>query len=372
MQKKEVLLFDMDGVLLTPGGYHRALQDSVAFLGGRLGFSSPRLAHDVIHSFEAAGITNEWDTLAICAAFMLDIVSGSEPSLRRRRDFLQKPYQANGLAAPEFAVLPGRLGNETSASDGPIERAKALFGQDLHWILEEAYRIDGVTQRVQQEHVLGSAAFEQVYGLAPLLGVPSYLSVYDRSNLDADQRARLRRWLQKVNHGAAIFTNRPSLSPDERLGTPEAEMGAALVGLEGTALAGSGGIVWLEERATRRAGSLNKPHPVHALAALRMALGERADAAFSEALRLYEHRRPDSAWQGLHGGRAWVFEDAVGGIESLRVAIQLLAGHGIALTGAYMGVSENPAKQRALQKAGASVYPEFAAALNAFFESQGL
>lgn len=372
MRKTELLLFDMDGVLLTPGGYHRALADTVTFMASRLGFSGVRLSQQDIHGFEAAGITNEWDSAAMCTAFMAETLQASAGPLAIDHNILKDSLAANGLPAPEFSDLVRRIDLETSRTALPVDRAKRLFPESLHWILDSAYRIDGLTQRVQQEHVLGSETFAQVYGLAPLLDVASYLVAFDRTNLGTRQRENLLRWTRRDQKGAAIFTNRPSISPDGRLGTPEAEMGARVVGLEDLPLAGTGGGVWLEERFGKQPGTYNKPHPVHAFAALRMAAGEGAAAAFEAAAQLFETGELDPTWRNLNGGQAWVFEDATGGLESLRIAAELLMGRGILLEAHLVGISGSPVKQQALRAAGAVVYPDLDAALSAFYESQAL
>lgn len=365
-QMGSVLLFDMDGVLLTPGGYHRALQDTVAFLGRCLGFADSSLSQEQIHLLEAAGITNEWDTAAICLAVLVDELWGRAPEQAVGPELLAAPLPVNGVPAPGFDAVIARLVDGTHSSLDPIRRAQTVLPERVHGIVSKAYSLDGLSQRVQQENVLGSEAFERVYGLAGVRSVESYLLAHDRGNLTAPDRARLVRWLDSGG-AAAIFTNRPTISPDGRLGTPEGELGARLVGLEDLPLAGSGGIVWLEDREGLPAGTYNKPHPLHALAALRMAMGEAQELAYSLAARMAGGEWERSDWEELDGTAVWVFEDSTAGISSLRIAKEILAGQGVSISMQAIGVTESDVKRGALEAAGATVYQTLSAALKSFF-----
>lgn len=366
-----VLLFDMDGVLLTPGGYHRALQATVAHLGRCLGFPDATIIQEQIHRFEAMGITNEWDSAAICLAVMAESLWETAPGREISPALLQRPLPVNGRPAPDFDAVLERLERETPRTEDPVTRARAVLPEAVHGFLLDAYSPEGLSHRVQQEHVLGTEEFRSAYGLPGLLGVESYLLRHDRTNLGGRDQARLAGWI--AGGGAAvIFTNRPTRSPDGRLGTPEGELGARLVGLEGLPLAGSGGVVWLEDRFGVPAGRYNKPHPLHALAALQMALGVDAGEAFLAARALVEGEGGRDLWAGLDNSETWVFEDSTAGISSLRIAKEFLARVGVRLQLRLVGVTDSRVKRRALEEAGAQVQSSLSDALRPFFESQGL
>ncbi len=360
----------MDGVLLTPGGYHRAVQDTVAYLGRRLGFAQVDFTIAHIHGFEAAGITNEWDTAAVCLAVMARAALAADPLFSIGLALEREMEAPNGLPQPDFQTVIDRLAGETERTMPAMERIRQVVPVDLRWIVEAAYDITGFSKPVQQEYVLGSEKFSRIYGLTPVLNVPSYLLAYDRSNLTDDLRKRLMDWTVLEGKGAAIFTNRPSIEPDPRLGTPEAELGAQVVGLTALPLAATGGIVWLEERYGRPENTFNKPHPVHALAAIRCAMGEPVLGAFKAAGKLVEERVFDEKWPSLNGGRVWVFEDAAGGLDSLRIAKAMLGEIGIEFEARLIGISNSDTKQRALAMAGGQVFTNLTDALNVLFESR--
>ena len=76
------LLFDMDDVLLMPGAYHRALQQTVRLVAAALGYGELNLSQGDIQAFEAAGVYSEWDTSAICAALMLENAWTFDPAIQ--------------------------------------------------------------------------------------------------------------------------------------------------------------------------------------------------------------------------------------------------------------------------------------------------
>ena len=90
-----------------------------------------------------------------------------------------------------------------------------------------------------QEYALGSKLFSQLYGLPSQLNIQSYPQRYDKAKLTKEHHNQLLAWLKNDNHHAAIFTNRPSYPPvDNFFGTPEAEIGAEIIGLQNLPIIG--------------------------------------------------------------------------------------------------------------------------------------
>ena len=360
---KKILLFDMDGVLLTPGGYHTALRDTVALLGRSLGFAGVELTAQQIAAFEACGVTNEWDSAAICLALMADVLHGRFPDVEIEPGLVRNPVPAHDLVPPNIDAFVDRLADPERGLLAPLARAASLLPEKVHHILDSAYSIDGLSQRIQQEHVLGSAAFSETYGIPAHLNVPSYLMTHDRSNVTPKLRRTLLKWLKSPEHRAVIFTNRPSMPPEGIFGTPEAEQGAALVGLEMLPLMGTGGIVWLEYMRAAPPSTYNKPHPVHALGAIASSAGHSMADAMKLAASLALDGRVNPLWETVEGAEIWVFEDSTGGIESLNGAKKILQGAGVQVEVHPIGVSNSPIKKEALERARAEVYPNLKSAL---------
>ncbi len=65
------------------------------------------------------------------------------------------------------------------------------------------------TMQVFQELVLGSRAFEQVYGLKPRFDEQGYLRTRDHPALDGVARGHLLAWLRRDGQHVAVMTARP-------------------------------------------------------------------------------------------------------------------------------------------------------------------
>ncbi len=364
----KILLFDMDGVLLEPHGYHDALKETVARVARALGIEGVSLTAEDIAAFEAVGVTSEWDSAAICAALLLDARWQVDPqaTLPRR---LATPLPPLDVPRPDFRAFVTEL--DTGLLEGalPGERAWRHLSRDgraytsrqratMEAVLLNARQIEAsFTMQVFQELVLGSRVFEEVYRLpSQLAGVESYLQTRDRSLLDDGLRGRLFDGLERGEFAAAVMTNRPTRTPDGASGTPEGEMGAQLVGLDVLPLVGWGALTWLAPRCGEGPQRLCKPSPIHALSALLHALGVPLETALDDAAALVLEGRPSERWGALHGAEAWVFEDAANGLFSLAGAQQVLARLGVRLNIQRVGISTSVVKREALAAAGARLY----------------
>jgi hypothetical protein len=372
----KIFLFDMDGVLLESRGYHLALQETVRRMAIALGFTDGSLSADDIAAFEAGGITCEWDEAAISTAFMLETLWKEEPE----RD-LPESLAQHGIANPGSRVLPDFKGLARRISSAemlplhPLERAARLFlGKSRHTGRQEQILHDlilgarmaelSLTHRTFQELVLGSIEFERHYNLPSEQNCESYLLKYDRSNLLESQSARLREWMDSPGQAAAVITSRPSLPPAGIFSTPEAELGVKLVGLEGIPILGWGGMCWLGLQRYTDPQTFLKPSPVHALAGMRMAMGEGQEAALTEAANLIEKGQSRSVWAMLDVAQISVFEDTPGGVKSLQAARATLGRMDIHIDTRYFGIARRQIKKEALNSNGALVFQSLTQALN--------
>ena len=365
----KIFLFDMDGVLLESHGYHLALQETVRRMAQALGFGEATLSPDDIATFESGGITSEWDEAAVSAALLLQTAWKKEPGLALP-DSLTLPIRhvPAPLPAPDFLALAQALSTPELLPFHPLERAERHFLSTDHLfpaqsnILLELIRgardpQRSLTHRTFQELILGSAEFARTYGLPAVLGCESYLLKYDTSNLSCAESTRLRDWMSAPGHAAIVITSRPSRPPAGIFSTPEAELGAALVGLDDIPICGWGGMCWLGMQRQADPQSFLKPSPVHALAALRMAMGEGQETALTEAADLVETGLAGRGWERLDGAQVSVFEDTPGGIKCLRAAKGTLKKAGIEIETKYYGIAQNPVKIEALQANEAQVFP---------------
>jgi len=80
---RTLILFDVDGVLVHPVGYKKALHDTLDYFAAQMGLGGLGLDDHEIGVFEACGITNEWDSGALCLSTILLAALSERPDLRR-------------------------------------------------------------------------------------------------------------------------------------------------------------------------------------------------------------------------------------------------------------------------------------------------
>jgi phosphoglycolate phosphatase-like HAD superfamily hydrolase len=351
-----IFLFDMDGVLLQPRGYHTALQASVKRIGQALGVPQADLTENQIAHFEALNITNEWDSVAICAALTLIHVWQFDPHLR-----LDGIMPCSCLISDQKPNFDSFLKLLPDGGDLPGETAYTFLLDHHPWLNEEQrahlWKIlsqcrdiyQSLTLALHQENVLGSKAFHDHYRLQPRFDTHSYLLKYDRPLMSDQQYILLREWLKLPNHKAGILTNRPSRSPDGYLSSPEAELGMALIGLEDLPYIGSGMLAWFAVNNCQLPDhALLKPNPIHALTLLQRCLGQTLTTSLERAVSLWQGEYDRQDWQMLDNAKIVVFEDSVKGLQSALAACILLKELSVIVSCKLVGVGKNPIKLAAL------------------------
>lgn len=365
-----ILLFDMDGVLLDPKAYHKALAETVRLLGQTLGYQDVRLSPGDIARFEAVGITSEWDSAAICTVLLLLPLWERFPDLKPPTSLVDYQIPQHDLAPPAWDAFFDNLEateneEEPMLSVGELLSAGNHQERHINHILQHAHQINAsLSHRVFQELVLGSQAFAETYALTPWLETKSYLRNYDRSNLSEARREMLVSWLGRAGNRAAIFTNRPSLPPSGDFGTPEAEIGARGVGLGDLPLVGYGDMAWLSAQRGVDLLRFRKPSPVHVLSALLRSLNLPSEEALRHAADLVLEKKMSPPWKALAGVDVVVFEDSTAGMKSALAAQEVLESLGVSIDLDLRGVSDSGTKRAALAAVGARVYATLGAALD--------
>ncbi|HNT54485.1 MAG TPA: hypothetical protein PKG95_07220 [Anaerolineaceae bacterium] len=388
-------LFDLDGVLIQPGGYQQAVFDTVRFFCHQMGL--PDLAPDqnLLAIFESQGITSEWDQIALCLAAVLDDLAAA--SGQPEADTLEAAISwAQTISWPggrvdyrrRFARLQSWVVPGTSPAEAVLaacqrgEAAEVFPALHQHPLLLDL--LGSVRnfskfwpQRVFQAYVLGSRIYAQVYGQASPLNCRAYLGTYDRSLLLKSFQAKIIAAQSAGQLQGAIYTARPSLLPADLAAVlpgyaPEAEMAQVLAGLEGLPLVGYGGLRHLSERLGLHPDRLVKPSAAQALAAVGAALGAPVWQALRWAYAFLARTEPDLP--PLPGDppaeirlpdalTIHVFEDSPIGILAARRAVEILADVGYTVRLRAWGIATHPAKIQALTAVGAAVHPDINAAL---------
>jgi hypothetical protein len=353
-----ILIFDMDGVLLKPQGYHRALRETVRLAGNSTGFGEVLLSDEYIARFEALGISSEWHSSALCMAVMelqkQDGLNPSQPAELKLEELfegiaaqpLQEPALKRGLVAVEQLALKYEL---------PAEPAVELMANS------ESINLSP-TMNWFQELILGSELFKTSYQKEPQFQQESYLMLYDQRLISEPTTEKLIRWAAEPGSGAAIMTNRPSSGPPGFIGEPDAEMGTALVGLANLPLIGFGEITWLAEATGRDVGELSKPGWAHALAAILTASGWSLEESLAY-VRGEINTLSRNELTHLQDSTITVFEDTPGGLVAVHEVGNLLNEKGLRVEVRKVGIAEEETKQAALSARGAEIFPDINQAL---------
>ena len=371
-----LVLLDVDGVLVHPVGYKDALRATMDTISARMGLPSMGITNDEIALFESCGITNEWDSTAMCASAMLLAALDIRPDLRR--DTLDATFAAIRdarltIPRPDFTGEARAVASNGMDGHYPALTYRTLLQQRtdsanfplLDALLSNVHDVVGTpTTHIFQTHTLGSARFAEAYGARAALETESLLTAHDRALLNAQSRDQLIAWMADAAHGAVVYTARPSLAPADLVadtapgsnGTgfaPEAELALELLGLTGhIPLIGQGRVAWLAWRNGRAPADFVKPSPVQALAAIGAAATGHEMESLIAAAALAESGDLQGPLAALRGQsvRVIVFEDSTGGIRATRGAVEQLQEAGIDARFEAVGVSPNADKRAALSR----------------------
>ncbi len=397
-----IYLFDLDGVLIQPGGYRRALRDTINDWAGRMGLEQDLAPNEEeIAILEAQGVTSEWDMIPFSLALIIEAWWETHPDINLPGDLLQavatmERCTRNGMKRPEFHWAFTAWGDQRIVGCPLVEGL--LLRKEDPWVRERFPRLVGhplleilfsstrdifkhLPNRDFQVRVLGSQTFEATYHLEAPFATPSYLAAWDRPLAD---KGLLNEVLQRGGGLGAVITARPSRSPlpspSRQVGySPEAEIAVDLIELDGVPVIGHGALTYIAEHLGIHAEQLLKPSPFQALAAIMAALSGDALVGLLWAYQVYgksswgtnayldalvdEHRSRFPRFPS--GLTVHVFEDSPIGIQASRRSAQFLSELGYRVDLQAWGISHQSAKIQALMEQGAQVFPEVNQALEA-------
>ncbi|HKJ38383.1 MAG TPA: hypothetical protein VJ972_06380 [Anaerolineales bacterium] len=350
-----VILLDVDGVLVQPGGYRAALRATVEHFIGDF-----TIEEDLLTGFEKRGISSEWDMVPLIIASywtsiliqqpmqdLPDDVSAAAQVIHRRR-------RVDGsIKVPDFENVNGKYPAQTAYEAGLFSPIHESLRKNLLTETRDVHKSHSM--RTFQHFTLGSKHFAETYNLQAEFETESLLLKYDHSNIDEKIRVEL---LRDGNHLVA-FTARPSAPPrevdDSHLGyAPEAELALELVGLADIPLMAFGKLEYLAAQRGMDAGTLVKPAPVHALAAIAAALTGDEWAGLQSAGSWLQMKRITGVLADLpRSFELVVVEDTLGGIRSTQAAGEILRDAGFDVTVHAFGLtSGSKAKADAFEQAG--------------------
>jgi hypothetical protein len=385
-----LLLFDVDSVLVDALGYLKALQDTVAHFSRQLGVGDHPPSEHETRTFEAYGLTSEWDSGAACVGQLLVERLRREPDLPLPASW---PEAMSYLGARPCPLPHQSYGPLTLAAGERIERGATPAQAARQVLLEVVDQTESLADqratlallldtllghthdyhrapvtRYLQHLAIGSEQIPATYGVSPDIESPPYLLRYDRPLLTPAWRERLRSVLAQGLAGAAIYTARPSLPPADVDGptlgfSPEAEAARSLVELEGIPLIGAGKMRWLASRTGEELERLVKPSPVQALAAIGAASSGHEASALDAALRLHRDGDLRPPLADLGAATVHVFEDTVAGLAAVERAAAELRALGLPVGYEPYGVVRDGPKASAMADRGLPTFPSVSEAL---------
>ena len=230
--RTRIALFDVDGVLITPGGYRRALADTLYDLLNPMNLALLTPEEAVFEHFESIGITSEWDMIPLYLCMVLNAAAESIkpfPAWQTLEDAAAEISQHSLNLSFDPQIIQDRIGEITNGKpDVPSEIIfhaqhqpnfpyPALIGWGiLAQLLTTTRDIEqSPTTTFFQEHILGSSLFEERYQLKAAARHENYLTTYDRVPLTQTSRSILAEAIQNNTLKMRLYTARPSLPPTE-------------------------------------------------------------------------------------------------------------------------------------------------------------
>ena len=230
----------------------------------------------------------------------------------------------------------------------------------------------------------------------PRWRVNSFLKQFDQALLEVGLRDQVEALSRTQNLHLALCTARPSMPPVgiEVPGpgySPEAEQALELVGFGPIPLIGAGRLLYIAAAHDVSFNLLIKPSPFQAAAAILAAVSGNEQEGLLKALSVCQQAGIlpgqidpsrvtgagvlDSFYNLVRPGQplpVHIFEDSPIGLRSVQQAGVLLNLSGFPVSVHAWGIATNPAKIKALQAAGADVYPDINQAIRAILaDSRG-
>lgn len=366
----KVILLDIDGVLVHPGGYRAALRATMNHFFNLMGLASFDIPEENLGELEKRGISSEWDMIPLLLASIWNNILLQRPmqnlpsSLSSAAVAIGKHlngYKPSSMDMPMFELTAGQYPAESALqqecfSSIPIHLRTNLLHETRNIHLSE-------TMRFFQHFTLGSKKFTQTYNLPAEMETVSLLLTEDKSNINDVIRTKL----HQPGIYLSAFTARPSAPPREvvtsHLGyAPEAELALELVGLPDISLIAFGKLQYLAAQRGLDPVTLLKPSPMQALAAVAAAMTGDEWSALQSACDWVQTGQLKGALAELpRAFKLYAIEDTMGGILSTLEAGQILRKSGLDVTTHAIGLTHgNPSKMEAFTQAGIKCFENWA------------
>lgn len=370
----KIILLDIDGVLVTPGGYRAALNSTLNHFATLMGTPHFDFHEEHIADLERRGIFSEWDMVPILLATAWnDILStwsdvnlpADVASAAREIGQRMNGYQAKEVNVPEFEILPNIYPTESALQQKCFPFIPESLRQSL---LHDSRNVHfSATTRLFQNFSLGSKTFSEAYNLAAEVETESLLHSHDISNLNQTILDKL----TQSNIYLSSITARPS-GPPKNVDTshigyaPEAEKALELVGLPNIPLIGYGRLEYIAKLQGFEPSTLLKPSPVHALAGTLTAYTGNEWEALQAAVNWKQTGKLNDVFSQLPNSfELIVLEDTMNGIRSTQSAGEILNQAGFEVKVKTIGLTlGSKVKADVFEKAGIECFETWEDVIN--------
>ncbi len=388
----KIFLFDVDGVIINPVAYKIGINKTLELLCNKMGLNNtsellPQKTE--IAYLESCGIFDDWDITNILFAFILASLCDYFKQNKQLVELSDKTLDEKLLAIkllcpriqrPNYIELANKLVIAKDSSHPPDSALEMLSSElknemaelnSMSWIdllrdfligTRSVYASHGT--RLFQNIILGKQEFEKTYGLTSEWDGPPLLQTEDTVLMNVASVKKINELTSNTDYRLAIYTARPSLSPQliQSGYSPEAEMAMQMAQLTNIPLMGLGMMQWLAEKYKERPEDLVKPNSTQAIAALLAALTRTNSASILEdAYNLDKGKvHPDKTGFGQFKNQdllIYVFEDVVSGVQAVLKAGEKLQACGYKMSVKPLGIAQDKNKKASLEKYCHKIFP---------------
>ncbi len=382
-----IALFDLDSVLVYPGGYQTAFFQTLRHILNNINLEYLLPGEEIFDLYEANSVTSEWDMIPITLAIILETVYQCNSQIKAPSKLevaLQEIHttQLNHIQidfssvittiaqtfkqaeTPSLGLLYA-IENQQCTAPFSIWKTAALL-RDLLQTTRDIRR--SYPNRLFQNFVLGSQRFQEVYHLPLEIESESLMLQNDRVLISPEANDSILNYYRKDILRIAALTFRPSLPPrevqvDKNGYSPEAEMALTRLNLNFIPLIGYGRISYLAQHVHTTPDRLIKPSPIQALAGIAAAWTRNEWQALTWAYSIYQNQTHEKLKILPSRFQLHVFEDSTLGILSSRTAVEILKKCGYNIEINAWGISSNHRKTNSLSEAGINVFPDINVAI---------
>lgn len=366
----KIILLDVDGVLVTPGGYRAALHATLNHFAHLMDAPQYDLEEEQLSELEKRGIFSEWDMAPLLIGVLWDEILAHHPGVRLPATLtaaakeigriLNHEHLPEHLHIPLFKIEDGKYPAESALEQGCFPNIPQGLRVNLLSRTRDIYFSE--TMQAFQHFSLGSRIFEKTYNLPAAIETESLLAKHDVSNLT---QATLSKLMSAGRHLAAL-TARPSLPPKEianpLLGyAPEAELALEMVGLAGIPVTAFGKLEYIAAQHGLDPIKLLKPSPFQSLAAVLAAWTGNELEALQAAYNWHSAGTLNGRFAELPKSfDLIVVEDTLGGIRSARAAGEIFRQAGFDVNIRPLGLtSGSPAKAAAFKSVNVPFFEDW-------------